>query len=99
MAVATDILLSDDWDLEISSGDFLTGASDLQHLALITEMAIGHLKENPFLGINIRSYLGGSTPATEIKANAQQMYEADNYVVQNISVSNGEIISVSAERK
>lgn len=98
MALVQDILLDDNWDLETANGDLIVGASDLQHLALITEMDLGHLKESPFLGVGIRQYLGGNTPVNQIKAKAQQMYEADNYTVDLINVQNGEIINVVADR-
>ena len=98
MAIAKDFLLNNDWDLITSNGDFLTGFSDSQHLALITVMDIGHLKENPFLGIGINSYLGGSESSTIIKANAQQMYQVDNYVVNSITVDKNTIINVDAVR-
>jgi hypothetical protein len=98
MALVQDILLADDWDLLFANGDFIVGASDLQHLALITEMDIGHLKESPFLGVGVRQYLGGNTPVNEIKTKAQQMYEADNYTINLINVKDGEIINVVADR-
>ena len=98
MALATDILLGNDFDLLFANGDFVTAASDEQHLALITIIALGHLKENPFLGINIDAYLGGSESPNVIKAIAQQMYEADNYNVNSISVVGNLILNVDCSR-
>lgn len=98
MALAQDILLEDDWDLQFANGDFLIGASDSQHLALITEMDIGHLKENPFLGIGIRRRLGGSDTPAQIKSDMEQMYIADNYTVNSIVIKNGEIFNVDTVR-
>ena len=98
MAIAKDILLADDFDLLFANGDFLSGASDEQHLALITIMDLGHLKENPFLGIGINAFLGGATPPNEIKAMSQQMYEADNYNVNSITVKGNMILNVDCTR-
>lgn len=98
MAAAKDILLDDDWDLSFANGDFLTGLSDTQHQALIVAMDIGHLKESPFLGVGINLELGGAKSTNEIKANIQQNLEADNYAVNNITVRNGEIINIDADR-
>lgn len=98
MALVQDILLKDDWDLNIVNGDFLTGFSDEQHLALITIMDLGHLKESPFLGIGINRKLGSSENPNVIKAISKQMYEADNYVVKSITMSGSIIENVNAER-
>ena len=98
MAIAKDILLGDDFDLRFANGDFLSGASDEQHLALITIMDLGHLKENPFLGIGINAYLGGAENPNVIKAIAQQMYEADNYTVNSIVVKGNLILNVDCTR-
>lgn len=98
MATATDILFDNNFNLLFANGDFLTGASDEQHLALITIMALGHLKENPFLGIGINSNLGGSESPTVIRALSQQMYEADNYAVNSIVISGNLIENVDCSR-
>ena len=98
MATAKDILFDNNFDMLFANGDFLIGASDEQHLALITIMDLGHLKENPFLGIGINAYLGGSESSNVIKALSQQMYEADNYVVNSIIVIGSFIENVDCTR-
>lgn len=98
MPLATDILIDESLDLVFANGDFLIGASDNQHLFLITIMDLGHLKENPFLGIGINAYLGGSESPNVIKSIAQQMYEADNYAVNNINVKGNMILNVDCTR-
>lgn len=98
MALVQDILLNDDYDLQTANGDLLVGFSDEQHLALITIMDLGHLKENPFLGIGINKYLGSSENPNVIKSISKQMYESDNYVVNNITMSGSFIENVNAER-
>ena len=98
MATATDILFDNNFDMLFANGDFLTGASDEQHLALITIMDLGHLKENPFLGIGINAYLGGSESPNVIKALSQQMYEADNYLVNSVVIVGNLIESVDCSR-
>ncbi|CAB4126661.1 hypothetical protein UFOVP87_4 [uncultured Caudovirales phage] len=98
MALVQDILLNDEDDLLIANGDFLVGYSDEQHLALITIMDLGHLKENPFLGIGINRKLGSSENPNVIKSISKQMYEADNYVVKSITMSGSLIENVDAER-
>lgn len=95
---AKDILLDDDYDIRFLNGDLFVGASDPQHLALITITDIGHWKETPFLGAGLLRKLGGNFNPAEIKAACQSQYESDGYKVNSITITGGFVENVVAER-
>jgi hypothetical protein len=80
-----DILLNDDWDLDIVNGDFNVGFSDNQHLTLIVEIAEGSIKQYPLQGVGINYYSGSSGQAAALQNRIKTKADADRY--QNVQVS------------
>lgn len=97
-----DILLNDEWDLDILNGDFNVGFSDNQHLTLIVELSEGSLKQYPLQGVGINSYSGSSGQAAALQNKIKTKADADRYQNVQISLSQTEdgvfIYNVYAER-
>jgi hypothetical protein len=65
--MASDILLDENGDLAIASGDFVIGESLDQEVAVILQMNKGDLKEFPILGPNLIRLVNSNTSAIELK--------------------------------
>jgi hypothetical protein len=65
--MASDILLDENGDLAIASGDFVIGESLDQEVAVILQMNKGDLKEFPILGPNLIQLVNSNTSAIELK--------------------------------
>ena len=48
-----DILLNNEYEVQVQNGDFLTGVSDNQHIALILATHAGEWKQYPLTGVGI----------------------------------------------
>ena len=53
----TDIILGDDLDLVFRNGDLIVGESTEQHQKLLLVVEKGHIKQFPFVGVGIGSYI------------------------------------------
>ena len=53
----TDILLGEDLDLHFRNGDLVAGESSEQHQKLLLVVDKGHIKQFPFVGVGIGSFL------------------------------------------
>lgn len=62
-----DILLNQENDIDIVSGDFFIGESLLQEVAIITKLKSGELKSDPILGPNIIQLLKSNVKQNEIE--------------------------------
>jgi len=97
MAIAKDILLDDNNELQFRNGDFLVEESDGQHIQDILIAAPGHYKQYPLLGANITNGLNGSN-TIEFKRNIRLQLESDGMEVETINFNNDQI-NINAERK
>lgn len=95
---AQDFLLDENWDLLIENGDLIIGNANQQHIALIVVTGPGHWKENPFLGFNAALYEGSNTNPTEMRTNLSEQLQSDNNVLNQLTVSNGFIVNIDADR-
>ena len=48
-----DILLNNEYEVQVQNGDFLAGVSDNQHIALILATHAGEWKQYPLTGVGI----------------------------------------------
>ena len=78
-------------DLKIENGDFVIGASDLQHVALIVLADKGHFKQHPLLGAGIIRQVNGPGNA-EIKRIIQKNLQADGIITKSIVIADGKIL-------
>ena len=73
-----DILLNDDNSLKITNGDFETGESELQEVALILQSVQGEWKSTPILGPNLYRFINGKTNKAEIEREVAIHLAIDN---------------------
>lgn len=87
MAKATDILLDDDMDYQISStGDFTIGESDQQSAILVLNTNQGSWKFHPICGMGISKYEGSSGTQAVMKREMSVQLQADGFKIKSIIV-------------
>lgn len=79
-----DILLSQEYDLKFSSGDFLTGEAEKQHSELLLLLQKGSLKSLPLVGVGIQDYLN-STDISGMLREVRHQFGSDGMVVNAVS--------------
>lgn len=79
-----DILLDQNYDLDISNGDFNVGLSDEQHLVLLVELFEGDLKQYPLQCVGIDQYSGSSGQGAFIQNKIKVKAQSDRY--QNVQI-------------
>jgi len=84
--VFQDFLLDDDGDLLIQNGDFVVGASDVQHVEDIINSFVGEWKQYPILGAGLLQYLN-SENAQQASTNIKQQLQSDGYSLQSVKVN------------
>lgn len=92
----TDILLDENFDLQIVNGDFAVGESTYQHQACLLMASKGEYKANPTTGVNSKKYLESERPdnyAREIR----QEFVADGMKVNSINISENLELTVDAK--
>lgn len=87
---AGDILLTDDNDLLMRSGDFVVGDGSKQHAEHITRAAPGMYRQWPMIGADVFSQLNGPNPDTWVR-NLRLMLQSDGMAVQDVSYLNGQL--------
>jgi len=89
-----DILITEDYDLRVENGDFVTGESTRQHQNLIILADKGEFKQFPTVGVGILRYLeghDGDNLAREIRTE----FNKDGMTVKGIKF-NGSKIDITA---
>lgn len=93
--MANDILIDSDNNPQILNGDFSTGESELQDVAIILQLRQGELKSDPILGVNLQHFLKGKYDRVAIEKRVKIHLERDgkNYDKVkrnlNININNG----------
>lgn len=77
---AQDILLTTDYDLAFSDGDFVISESDNQHIELILNTATGAWKQFPTLGVGIIKYSGSTGQINQLRRDININLKADGYI-------------------
>lgn len=72
-----DILL-DDNDLKLLNGDFDSGESEMQEVALILQSVQGEWKEHPIMGPNLYQYIKAKTDKIAIERQMRIHLALDN---------------------
>jgi hypothetical protein len=80
-----DILLTDDDDLQITGGDFVSGESTAQHQKLIILTAKGEWKESPTVGVDAFSYLNDDIEGLE--ADIAIAFAQDGMKVKSVTLT------------
>lgn len=88
-----DILLDDNLDLAIVSGDIAQGSTFLQEQRLLMETSKNDWKEYPDVGIGAESYLEDEDPHA-LYAEIREQYVKCGMEVKSISNKNGTLIVI-----
>lgn len=88
-----DILLNENNEPVIIGGDFRTGKSELQEVAIILQLRQGELKSDPILGVNLQHFIKSKENRTAIerKIRIQLQRDGKRYedIVNNIKYNYG----------
>lgn len=99
---ATDLLLTADYDLAFTeAGDVAVGASDGQHLGLLLLTSQGEWREDPLVGVGLRTYQSGPLGPAETAALQRVVavqLERDGYQVLENDLSNLAAAKLNAVR-
>lgn len=85
MARPKDILLDDNMDVKSKNGDFVIEDSTLQNQQLLLVSEKGEWKENPVVGIGIRSWLLDDATVHELHQEIQKQFSLDGMRVNKIT--------------
>ena len=89
-----DILLDQNFDLQISNGDFVIGEATEQHQQLLIATFNGEWKENPTVGVGAEGFLKDDD-AGGFLAEVKSQFEKDGMTFNEQSFNNG-ILKVDA---
>lgn len=96
-----DVLLNDDLDLAIDSGDFIADEAEEQHQQLILIASQGSFRESPLTGVNITQYIKTGFTQAQIDALKQKIrlqFQYDGYKQSFITINSFEDIQINAKR-
>lgn len=86
----TDIKHTDTGDIDASTGDILTAASDYQHQADILLARKGYYKECPAVGVGVEDYINETEPEGLLRS-IRKEFSGDGMKVTKVTLTAGEI--------
>lgn len=84
--MAMDFLLNEELDLTIHNKDLVIGNCDVQNMCLLLNYAPGQLKDFPFSGIDVQSYLLDDASEVEVDNVIRSGLVADGATVRIVRV-------------
>lgn len=90
-----DLLIDEDFDLKIASGDLVIGNSDVQHKELLLICTKGSFKETPAACVGLWSFLEAEDPA-ELIAEVKTQFKGDGMEVKRVEIINGKLLHEAA---
>lgn len=91
-----DIMLDENFDLQIKDGDFVIGESTAQHQELLLIAQKGEFKEFPTVGVGIMDYALEDSNTDELIQEISNQFSVDGMKVTDIEIINKEI-KINAE--
>jgi hypothetical protein len=85
--VAQDFLLDANYDLLITNGDFVIGASDNQNIQDIIQSYVGWWKQYPLVGVGIQSFINSNGQDQALARSIQIQLQSDGFTVQSPQVT------------
>jgi hypothetical protein len=92
-----DISLLQNYDLNITNGDFVISESSQQEANLIINTALGNWFEYPLVGVGITNYLASSITALALQNIIKIQMQNDGFIVQSVSVQGSTIDSLQIQ--
>lgn len=93
-----DIEIDENFDLQISNGDFVISESDQQHVLLLIKTYVGAWKQYPLVGVGIDFYSASSGKQQILKRNIIVQMESDGYKVNEIDIRQPDKYYIDAKR-
>jgi hypothetical protein len=93
-----DILLDENFELQISSGDLSVGESTYQHQKILIFADKGQFKSSPKIGVGSRRYLETSKP-DELAREIRLEFYGDGMDVKTLKIEDNLEIKIDAEYK
>jgi hypothetical protein len=82
-----DILLDDDFDLQIKNGDLVVGESTQQHTLLLLATAQGSWRKSPFVGANFTQNINtNNLNNSGVIADTKKAFEIDGIKVRKLNI-------------
>lgn len=91
-----DILLDENFDVQITDGDFVIGESAQQQQQLLMITNKGEWKENPTVGVGVSGFLKDDVDTTDLLAEVKTQFEADGMTVNELNYDNNGNIKIDA---
>lgn len=92
-----DILLDENYDLQIKDGDFVIGESTQQHQALLLMTNKGSWRPVPWIGVGLSNYLLDDDSLLDLQSEIQKQFELDGMRVQQVKITDVENVEIIAE--
>lgn len=86
-----DLLLTEDYDLEIANGDFVIGEADAQNVELLCLTSPGQWKENPTAGIGLVDLLNSEITEGKVKHRVNVQIRADGAKLKSFKIDQDDI--------
>lgn len=89
----TDILLSDDYELQVVGGDLVLDISDSQNQQCIVKAEKGNYLEFPTIGVGIDKYLNANMGVyiAKIRKDIEVNFQLDNYALLDLQLNENSI--------
>ena len=81
-----DITVTNQYDLEIAGGDFVTNESTAQHVEMLLLSKQGEWKESPITGCNIQQAQNGTITRT-LDRHIRIQLEADGFSAETLQIT------------
>lgn len=86
-----DVLLGEDYDLQIADGDLVVGLSDNQHQACLLLAEKGSFKQFPTMGVGLTNFLKDDSPA-DLLREVRLEFSTDGMKVKSLGMENGKLL-------
>lgn len=90
-----DILLNENFDLQIANGDLVTGESTYQNQRILLVADKGEFKSEPKTGVGAKRYLESERP-DEFAREIRQQFIGDGMKVEEIKIADNLEINIKA---
>jgi hypothetical protein len=90
-----DLILDDNYDLDIKNGDFVMGDSTFQNQKLLFETTKGEWKQNPAVGIGAEDYVADDE-LVEFENEIRRQFVADGMDIAILQVLEDGSVNVKA---
>lgn len=90
-----DILIDENYDLKIASGDFVVGECLNQQVGLLLLATKGCIRQHPNVGVGLNGYLLDNN-SDELTREIRAQFKADGLRITNLEINNGDITIAAA---